>query len=227
MKTFRKVMVMIAFIAATVLSGCSHKSAENAKIENLNKTALESFSSIRLEVDVASVDIIPEASGFAVEFHIVNQNVSYSVKNGVLKLTAEGREVVTINNTERSYIKIYVPEDCEFTEIDCRCDVGAICIGKIKADNISIDTDVGNVTLLDIEVKKELVVDADVGNAEISLTNPDCSYDISAGVGKVVINGAEYSELGVKKSHTSKQGPKVQINTGTGSIRFSYKSSSK
>lgn len=227
MKTICKVMAMImcASIAAAVLSGCSGKIAENVKIEDLNKTAIDSFSSIHLDVDVAAVDIIPEAGVFAIEYHIVNQDVAYSVKEGTLTLTAEGGKVISVNKNEHSFIKIYVPEGSEFTGIDCKCDVGDIHIEKIKVDNMTIDTDVGNVTLLDIEVNENLDVETDVGNIEANLANSDCSYNFSTDVGKIVINGTEFSGIDVKKHDTSEQGPQVNLTTSTGDISFICKTS--
>lgn len=66
--------------------------------------------------------------------------MDYSIKNGVLTLKAKGNNKNNINYSERAYIKIYVPESSEFTTIDCEGDVGDIHIGKIKVDNMAINT---------------------------------------------------------------------------------------
>lgn len=213
-------MLLILSIAAVSLTGCSGK---NAKTADLKKTPVDSFSDISVTADVAAIDIIPEAGTFAIEYHIVNQEVSCSVKRGVLTLNAEGSENISIHSNEASYIKIYVPEGSALVSIDCESDVGNIRIRNIKADNIALDTDVGNVTLTDIEVNKRLTVEADVGNVEVSLVNAECSYTLSTGVGKVVINGTEFSGLDVKKSETAKHGPQVVLSADTGNIRFSFK----
>lgn len=223
MKTIRKAiaLIMSAAIAAAVLSGCS---GAKIKTEDLKKTATDSFSSIRLNVDAAKVDVIPEADTYAIEYHIANQTVDYSVKDGVLTLKATGDKKVNINYTEQSYIKIYVPESSEFAGIDCESNVGDVRIGKIKADDITVISDVGNVILSDITVQKNLNVKTAVGNIEVDLANTDCSYNISADVAQIVINGESFSGIEVKKSYASANGPQVTISTATGSIRFDSKS---
>lgn len=226
MKAFRKVIaiMMSVSIVFAVMTGCSVQTAENAKLEELSKTSVENFNSINLDVNVATVDIIPEADEFAIEYHIENQDVDYSVKDGMLTFNAKGSSNNGINLNERSYVKIYVPSDSEFSVIDCKCNVGDINIEKIKVDNMTLNTAVGNVTLQNIEVNENLDVETNVGNVDTNLTNADCSYDIATGVGKILINGAESSGLDVKKNDASAQGPQVNINTDTGNISFNFNS---
>lgn len=213
-------MMMSILLAAAVLSGCS---VTNGKTEDLKKTAIDSLSSINFDVDVAAIDIIPDADEFALEYHIVNQDVDCSVKDGVLTLNAKGAKSISINSDDESYIRLYVPEGSEFASIDCEGDVGDIHMESIKADDMSVKTDVGNAKLSDITINETLNVKTDVGNVEVALANSDCSYNIKADIATILINGTEFSGMDLEKSHTSEHGPQVNITTDTGNITFDCK----
>lgn len=215
---------MCVLLVVAMLSGCSKTSLKkDAKSDSLEKTTIDSFSSIKVDVDVASIDLIPEANAFAIEYHIVNQDVDYSVKDGALTLIAKGGKNVTVNSDDISYIKIYVPKGAAFTSIECDADVGDIKIEKINVDDMTIHTAVGNATFSDINVNKQLSIETEVGNIEVSLTNADSSYNIKADMAEVMINGKKFSGVDIKKSHTSKNGPQVDLATQTGNIKFDYK----
>lgn len=224
MKTIHKVIAIMlgVLIAASLLSGCSMGTNEKKKTEDMQKTAVESFSSISLEVGVAAVDIIPEADEFAIEYHIVDQTVEYSVKDGLLTMTAKGGNVITVNDNEQSYIKIYVPQGSEFDAIDCTTDVGDVRIEKCKVDAMTINTDVGKLNISAVEVNKTLTVKTAVGDVDIALVNTECSYDISADVGDISINGIDHSGMDVTESYSAENGPQVSITTATGNINFEF-----
>ena len=218
----KAIKMMIVSMMMLTLFGCS---SQNAKIEDLEKTTTDSFNNINLNVDVAKIDIIPSSDEFAIEYHIVNQNVDYSIKNETLELSAKAGKKASVNKIDISYIKIYVPEDSEFTNINYKGDVGSIHIKCIKVDDMKIITDVGNVALVDIYVNDKLSIKTDVGNIDAALTNADCSYDIRTDIAKISINGKEFSGVEVNKKNNSTHGPKVKLITDTGNINFEYKSS--
>ena len=219
MKKLIGVMVSSVLIAGLVLGGCSsQKLFHKSVVYSLDKTEVDSFTSMDLDIAVAKIDIIPTGDEFAIEYSVMNQNIEYSVKNNVLKVKAE--EIDEVNEVKESYVKIYIPEDYEFEDIECSCEVGSIYLNDLTADNISIDSSVGNVELQGVVVNKELKVSNNVGNTKIDLENDDFSYSVKSDLGKVNIKGEDFSGFDVDKEFKADNGPMVTIESNTGDVKL-------
>lgn len=219
MKKLIGVMVSSVLVAGFVFAGCSsQKLFHKSVVYSLDKTEVDSFTSMDLDIVVAKIDIIPTADEFAIEYSVMNQNIEYSVKNNVLEVKAE--QIDEVNEVKESYVKIYIPEDYEFEDIECSCEVGSIYLNDLTADNISIDSTVGNVELQGVVVNKELKVSNNVGNTIIDLENDDFSYSVKSDLGKVNIKGEDYSGFDVDKEYEADNGPMVTIESNTGDVKL-------
>lgn len=218
MKRINKILSTIIGVSvmAAVVTGC------NAETVELSKTSIDSFNSVKLDVEVAEIDIIPSADEFAIEYSITGQNVDYSVEDDVLTVNTKAIGHGSTFNTKRSYIKIYVPEGSEFVSLDYDGDVGDINIKDISFEEVDISTDVGNVDLTNITVIDSISVKTAVGNVKVDLANSDCSYEVSADIADININGSSYDGMDVKKSYDSDEGPEVIIKTDCGRINLEY-----
>lgn len=216
-------VVIVAVLGFAILStGCSIKPFTKDTVYTLDKTTIDSFSNIDMNIDVSEIDIIPTSDDFAIEYNIVNQDIDYSVKGDVLTIDTSKFKSWGATDCKDSYIKIYVPENSELTNIDCTCLVGMIRISDLTADTMTIDSSVADLRLENILVNSNLKIKNSVGSTDVNLANSDCSYKVTSSVGGVKINDNSYSGLDVNMNHKSENGPKVTINSSTGHVKLNY-----
>lgn len=223
MKRIITTVLMVVLGTMVWATGCSIEPfTPEDSVRKLDKTTIDSFSNIEMDIDVSEIDIIPTSDEFAIEYNIVNQDIDYSVKDDVLTVDATKFDSWGHIDCKNSYIKIYVPENSELTNIDCTCDVGRINISDLVADTVTIDSSVGDLNLDNILVNTNLKIKNSVGDTDVNLANGDCSYKVTSSVGGVRINNNSYSGLDVNMDHKSDNGPKVTIDSSTGYVELRY-----
>lgn len=208
--------LVVVLVGSWFLAGC----ARNNVVEHLDKTEVDSFKSMNLDIDVAKVDVIPTGDEFAIEYNLMNQEVEYSVKNDVLTFEADTIDKWGIENSENCYVKIYVPEDYEMEKFECECAVGSVNINDISANKISINCDVCDVDLKDVLVNTNLKVTSAVGVTDIKLANDDFSYAVKSDLGSISVKGNSCAGFEIMKKHTVKDGPMVDVSSNTGRIKI-------
>lgn len=217
MKKVLVLMVSSVLVAAFLFTGCH---VRNNVVHHLDKTKVDSFTSLELDIDVAKIDVITNSDEYAIEYNIMNQDIEYKVENDVLKIDADTIDKLGFKKTENCYVKIYIPEGCEFKNVDCTCEVGSINMRDLTVDSMSVTSSVGDVNLDDIVVNTELSVTNDVGNTDVKLANEEYSYSVSSDVGSVSINGKSYNGFEISKSHKADNGPEINLVSATGRVKL-------
>ncbi len=130
---------------------------------------LDEFSSIYADVSMGDVTVIA-SDKYAVEYALYSKNVSCKVVNGVLKFSETGSKINGINldlgflnrHHKDSYVKIYVPKET-LDNVTIDNDMGDITINGIKTKSFDVTANMGDIKLTDMESEKT-DISADMGD---------------------------------------------------------------
>lgn len=160
-----------------------------------------------------------------------------NVANGEFSVKQKPLKISKPSNVE-SILTISLPKDKKMTGIDLNADMGSVDIKGIKAEAITMNLDMGSITCDGAEAN-ELTVDTDMGNAELKNVSfkeldasadmgrvellsakslEDYSFDCSADMGSVMING---NTVGSDYTKTGNAGD-ITISASMGSVEIHY-----
>ncbi|MBQ9278931.1 MAG: DUF4097 family beta strand repeat protein [Lachnospiraceae bacterium] len=154
------------------------------------KTKLDKFYSIDIDLDTESVELIP-SDDFYIEYAVYSYNknvVPYSVNDKTLKIEVKDKLFVFDlfdwgnKNKKESYIKIYYPEDMNFDDLNANMDMGSLEITKGSFDKVYINLDMGSLEASDCHLGKA-EIDLDMGSMElnnVSLSKLDANLDMGS-----------------------------------------------
>ena len=192
----------------------------------LEKTRVDAFSSISLNVSCGDVHIIP-SDDYYIEYHFAAQSgtAGYSIENDMLTLDIGGKgEFLGFNffsfgnltGDNSNYVNLYVPEDKMLENIFINADMGDVTLGDIKTRSMDIEVDLGD---LDIEKFEGSSLTADLGcgfmkagfidgqsvsikngMGDVSVERLSCSKtsDISMDMGSLSIEEASITQLDIQ-----------------------------
>lgn len=139
-----------------------HPASGTAKedYESLEKTKVDPFTSIDLELNNATVKLIP-SDGYYVEYRLLkigSGEQSYKVSNDTFTFKENvGRSNVTFlnffsgpvffGNSENCYFNLYVPEDIYFDIVNIFNASGDVSLCDIRAGELTLDLSFGNLQL--------------------------------------------------------------------------------
>lgn len=123
-------------------------------------------------------------------------------------------------------------------KVSLEVDMGNITVETLTADKLEVDADMGNVEVSEaqagrLEAEADMgsfsfdgIVDGDIdaearmGSITLNLyqSEEDFNYEISAGMGSVTVDGADYSGLSREKRIDNNAGKKMHLNSSMGSI---------
>lgn len=120
----------------------------------MEKTKIDKFNSISMDVEYADIEIIP-SDDYYLEYALSsNQSPVYSVKNGLLDFS-QTQKSSYFNfsffsfspDFNRSAVKLYVPENAHFKNIDIKLSSGDISTeANIQTDALSVNSEYGDIT---------------------------------------------------------------------------------
>lgn len=160
-----------------------------------------------------------------------------NVTNGEFSVKQKPLRGAKPSNVE-SILTISLPKDKKMTGIDIDADMGSVDATGIKAEAITMNLDMGSITCDGAEAS-ELTVDTDMGNAELKNVSfkeldasadmgrvellsakslEDYSFDCSADMGSVMING---NTVGSDYTKTGSAGD-ITISASMGSVEIHY-----
>ena len=163
---------------------------------------LKSFSSIKMDVHVMEI-IIEEGSDFKIESSFNKERIKpvYSVEGGVLEIKQANTRVKGFSNGNfRCRVVITVPKGSSLKNITIDSNVGDIKLRDLEADKIDLTVNVGEIDVRKVDFE-DLSCDTNVGEIEVNLNDSVENYNISAAtdVGQVEVDGHSY-----KRSYNSR-----------------------
>ncbi len=134
----------------------------------------ESIASIKIEGDCAELEIEPY-NGTEIKIEYTGK-LETEVVDTTLKIATEDHKTITsgidffgIKNTKVQAIRIFVPENYIFEELDIKLDAGQIETKLVKGNEIVIEVDAVDVDMEAFDVNR-LAIDVDAGNVELEGT---------------------------------------------------------
>lgn len=212
-------------------------------------TVIGSYKSIRnLNIDVkrGRLDIIVDSSLSEIKVvedaNLRKADVDYD-EEGELSIDAGTDSWGIHGNRGNSYVKIFVPKDYKFDEVDIDVGAGTLNADAIIADEMDINVGAGEADLTDFDVsylsmksgagsiKASGAVkdgcDVDGGIGEVTLTlegaETDFDYAITVGIGEVRIGDDSYSGLGHQKTVSNNAGKSIDVECGIGSVNVNFR----
>lgn len=167
---------------------------------------IEEINNLKIGSSIENVEIITGD-----EFRVVTQNVPESyrceVEDGTLVIDSNvSNSKIKLN--EDALIKVYVPEDFIFTNVELNLGVGETRISYLKTDTLELNCGAGEVDVKYIEANESANISCGVG--EFDIENSKLSnLEFNAGVGEVSI--------------TSELKGECNIETGIGEIEITLR----
>lgn len=142
---------------------------------------LEEFDSMDIAMEYGNVAIIP-SDHYGIEYCVDSRyDFTPEVVNGCL--TAKETDIerhydewvfwgigssgVLLGSQKDEYIKVYVPKEAEFTSVKVYTDYGEVECSGIKADNLELNTDFGDMSLSDMQGTEAALL---AGSGKLELT---------------------------------------------------------
>lgn len=163
----------------------------------LDKTELDSFSNMDIQINVGDINIIP-SDQYAIEYALDVIRVDYAVDGDTLVVTTEAKPDVSIafdigiNN--EYYINIYVPSDAVLGNVSLNGNVGDIELDSLSCQSLVISSNTGDINMVQCSVS---------GRA-----------DISSNVGDVAVNGGNYGDAYITSDVGDVNGEALTVNSG-------------
>ncbi|MBQ8729701.1 MAG: DUF4097 family beta strand repeat protein [Lachnospiraceae bacterium] len=213
---------MIIGIALVVAGAClgfeSIKKADYDGEYKLEKTQIEKFDSINIDINVSEIEIL-EGDAFALEYNVNGGEITYENKDGVLKITQKTKKDNFISRLfERENggdIKIYIPKSAskEMKEILITNDVGDVSIfTDFEGKRIDIETNVGEIKL-EAAILANIKVETNVGDVKLKIDADDKLYslDLVTDIGDIDDGDMEWSSKDAMYT--------IEIDTNVGDIK--------
>lgn len=171
-----------------------------------DRTAVQEFNSIDIDVDLECVNLIP-SDGWYVEYRVMADNENpLTINNGRLSFNDSTLKFFVMSfdlfskKDKNQYVNIYYPADTEFERLDIDMDMGNLNMEHLRAKNAELRLDMGNLDIRDCEINymdaelnmgsisaesssfAQLAAELDMGN--LSVLNGDigtCKADMSMG----------------------------------------------
>ncbi len=196
------------------------KMTEYSTIEIKNSDSIES---LYIDIGAAKLDILI-GNEFTLETN--NKYVSCSDSGSKLKIREDGIRILPFSSVDSdTYIKLTVPTDFEFKNIEISTGAGDISIAELRTAELDLELGAGRVTFDALYVSREADIDGGAGELKIN-SGEIHGLDFDMGVGKTTLclsfSGKNQINMGVGDLDISLLGEKddytIDIDKGIGKV---------
>lgn len=147
---------------------------DDSEPTNITELNLESFHQLDVDLDYADVEILKgDQYGIDIRYYEDNCVISYTIENGVLKVSDEEKESGTrfFNigfdfGNKSSYVKIYVPENATLDQTTIDIQDGDMDIRNLNTSSLTTTNEYGDSKFSDISA----------GSMDIKIENGDVDF---------------------------------------------------
>lgn len=188
-----------------------------------------SFTSVRaldIEAGVTSVYLtVSEDDSFHVSGKGLSKKFECYQDKDVLKIRNDAR-LFTAGNLEGSILTVAIPRGTELDEVDLDIGAGVLETEWLTCGELDIDCGAGSVTV-NGKLSHEADISCGAGEVILNLENAEeeFNYDLSVGVGEIVIGERSYSGLAREKEiihHRDDRHGDIDIDCAAGSVMISF-----
>jgi len=125
--------------------------ADNRKISHITQPDTGQFTGVYVEAGFSDVEFV-RSDKYGIELYGKDMDWSWSLENGILKIGyTSGPRIqvwnIDIMNTERNYIKVFIPDNAGFETVYLKADSGDVKIGDFKANSVEVANSFGDVDI--------------------------------------------------------------------------------
>ncbi len=189
--------------------------------------------------------------GDVTEIQVEQQNIEglqVEVQKGTLYISGNKNVDVDVfigtNNFEDRYLKVTLPKNCSFEEVDLEIGASRANINGLMANDMEIVVGAGQADIMDVTAKNldlkvgagevnvyNLIIDnleTEVGlgevNFEVCGKESDYNYNVECGMGEVVVGTRSYGGVGAKQNVMNNNAVKsMEIECGMGKVSVAFK----
>ena len=177
-------------------------SAPDMKTGNVT---LDEFREISLEADTADVELIFKGSEYRLEYKVEDNDPSYSVESGVLKLTQKNKSRINIlTGSADNRISIYVPENAKLGDVSLKSDTGSVKMSDGVCEKLIIEVDTGAAKCIHNDCGEFRLI-SDTGSCTVEESSAKTGF-IKVDTGSVKLTASKVDDL--------------KIESDTGSIKL-------
>ena len=245
MKTFTKVMLMIAGVLGSVGVICMlvafAMGLSTSHLMDMVEDGQFSFDSDDFHFSIggdfdsnSKVQIDEECRGMDIEFaaglleiyyddvktiqvnHSNIPNLKVETKSGILVIQDDSKLNMGVHNTEGRKLEIILPENTSFEEVSLEIGASKAGISDIVTNHFELEVGAGEASIENLSVQ-ELEVEAGVGKVDIEIAGAekDYNYDLECGIGKIIVGENSWNGIGAKQRITN-EGAKKQMHIKCG-----------
>ncbi len=185
----------------------------------------DTVKSLYIDIGSARLDV---STGDDFSLSTNNKYISCTNSNGKLRITEDSFRVFPISSVGNdTYVKLTVPTDFEFKNIEISTGAGDISISELRTETLDLELGAGRVTFDELYVDKEADIEGGAGELKIS-SGEICGLDFDMGVGKTTLClsliGRNQINMGIGDLNVSLLGEKddytVDIDKGIGDVNI-------
>lgn len=208
--------------------GHHSESGHSGRKQLLESGELTGITAIEVDVDWGDV-WIQEGEAFAVslDWNVNNYNMSYRVKDGVLKVEDEswGSFKIPSDIVTACKVLVTVPSGAALDKLDLSTDMGDIKVdAAVTAKKACLSTDLGDVSCLGLQAG-ELEAESALGDVRLHLpgTREDYTWELETNMGDLLLDGEKQTGgIGTITDRGGSGKNKVEATTALGSIEVNF-----
>lgn len=198
---------------------------EVSKTINVENTFnIEDVKSLKLSSNLENVEIYTGD-----EFKVIGENVleNYSCKLEDNTIVIDsGANGTKIKIDKEAKIKIYVPDDFVFEDVNLGLSLGETVINSLNTDSFELKCGVGEVDIKEISVNKEAKISCGTGECRIE-NSKISNLEFNAGIGQTSVNSELFGkcsfetgmgELNISLKNFNEEDGKITVQRGVGEI---------
>lgn len=184
---------------------------------SFSNKSIEAFNSLDLSAQVMGIDII-KGDSFNLSVTSNKQYLipEYSVKDGVLRIEQNTPKVM--HGANNCHLRLVVPERTKLETMDIKVNVGAVRLKGFDCEECFIQTDVGEITIRDMNYAT-MDLSSNVGNITVEYLDNLNDYEIRADtdVGHVSVDGEKHKNSYRQAGNSTKS---ITASTNVGNIKL-------
>ena len=200
----------ILHVGYSILNVCGliHKNPSTIS-EDLKTISSTTDEILSLDIDLACTNLnIKSGNDFKVETN--NSKITYTNKNGSIKIKEKDRNWFNNTSDRESSLIIYIPEDVTLEEADIDAGAGEIHIEKLSTQELYFELGAGAVYIENLTATENAKIDGGVGKTELKSCEIN-NLKADMGVGEFTLDGKLTGE--------------TKIDSGVGAVNINLKDS--
>lgn len=174
-----------------------------SRLTELPKTQVEDFDNINLDISYAEVELLQsENNNCYLQYCLYGDLTEYKVEQDTLVLKERKSNGIYFSlspNDKETYVKLYLPADKEFENVEIDNASGDISFGNLLGKTITLDASSGQITIASLQAD-DLTINDSYGDVEVKKYSVQ-KGDFELSSGNVVLGQAKWTSLKIDDNY--------------------------